>query len=109
MWIATAIKLNKYKGNNMDFGIGNPLVAFWVAWNYWSIVPVAITILFGVVIWKAIITPKEYQERVAREQSRENDKLSQPKIRRILITCMIGIFSIMASILFVVSLFMMFK
>lgn len=93
----------------MSFGIGNSIMAFWVAWNYWSIVPVVITFLFGAILWKAIITPREYQEKIAWEQSRKNNKITQTKIRRIMITCMIGIFGTMASIMFVISIFMMFK
>jgi len=89
--------------------IWKSVVAFWLAWSYWSIVPVAITFLVGAVLWKAIITPKEYQERVAYEQTKENNKLSQPKIRRIITTCMIGAFGVMAATLFVISIFMMFK
>ena len=89
------------------FGIGEGIMAVWFAWNFWSIVPVALVFVVGLVIWKVAITPKEYQERLAWSQNRENAKLSQPRIRRIGTTVLIWMFGLMAATIFVVSIYKM--
>lgn len=81
--------------------------AMWVAWNYWSIVLVGVVIAVGFVIWKVAMTPKEYQERLAWEQNRENQKLSQTYVRRLGTTALIWMFALMASIVFVVAMYKM--
>ncbi len=93
----------------MDFGIGDAIFAAWIAWNFWSIVPVALVFVVGLVIWKTVITPREYQERVAWNQARENKKLSTPMVRRIGTTALIWLFGVMASTVFCVSIYKMFS
>ena len=93
----------------MDFGIGDAIIAAWIAWNFWSLVPVAIVFAVGFVIFKVVITPKEYQERLAWNQARENKKLSTPMIRRMGTTILIWMFGIMASVVFCFSFYMVLK
>lgn len=89
----------------MDFGIGNAVVAFFVAWQFWAIVAIGVVLATAVVLWKAIITPKEYSERLAWAQAKENQRLSQPLIRRWATTIMIWMFGLMASTLFCVAMY----
>ena len=85
----------------MDFGlIGGSVAAVWIAWNFWSLIPVVIVFIVGAVIWKIVITPKEEQERIAWDQARENQKLSTPRLRRIGTTVLIYAFGLMASTIF---------
>ena len=93
----------------MDLGIGNAIAALWIAYNFWSLVPVAIVFAVGIVIWKVAITPKEYQERLAWNQARENKKLSTPMVRRMGTTALIWMFGVMASLLFCFSFYMALK
>ncbi len=92
----------------MDF-IWNSFFGFFIAWNYWSIVPIVIIIVLGAVAYKSIITPKEYQDRVAWEQARENRRLSQPKIRRIATTFLISAVSLMGATFFCIAIYKMFE
>lgn len=93
----------------MDLGIGKAVVALWAAWNFWSIVMVLVVMVTGFVIWKVVITPKEYQERVAWAQAKENQKLTTPVIRRMGTTALIWLFAFMAAVCFVISVFKMFR
>ena len=93
----------------MDIGIADLIIAVWAAWNFWSIVMVVVVILMGFVIWKVVITPKEYQERLAWEQQKENRRLTQTKIRRFLTTVLIGLFSLAGSVVFCIAVYKMFE
>ena len=92
----------------MDFGlIGGSVASIWIAWNFWSLVPVFIVFIVGAVIWKVVITPKEYQERLAWNQAKENQKLSTPRLRRIGTTVLIWVFGLMASTIFCIAIYKM--
>jgi hypothetical protein len=94
----------------MDFGTwGGAILAFFIAWNFWAIALIALVFLVGAFVWKLAITPREYQERLAYAQAKENQKLTQPKIRRIGMTGLIYLFGIMASTAFCVILYKMFE
>ena len=81
----------------MDLGlVGGTIAATWIAWNFWYLVPGAVLFGVGVMIWKVAITPKEYNERLAWDQARENKKMSVPRVRRIGVAILIWIFAALA-------------
>ncbi len=93
----------------MDFGmIGGAVVSLFVALNFWSIALIALVFGVGAFIWKIAITPREYHERLAWAQAKENQKLTQPKFRRIGMTILIFLFGIMASTAFCVIMYKIF-
>lgn len=83
--------------------------AMWVAWNYWSIVPIIIIMVVGAVIWKTAITPKEYQDRLAWEQKKENHKLTQARVNMIGTIFLKWLLGFMASTFFCIAIFKMFS
>ncbi len=84
-------------GCDLDLGVvGGTIVATWIAWNFWYLVPGAVLFGVGIVLWKVVITPKEYHERLAYEQTKENKKMSIPRARRIGVTVLIWIFAALA-------------
>ena len=83
--------------------------AFFIAWNYWSIVPVFIIAVLAMVIWKTAVTPKEYQERLAWEQQKENQRLTQARINRIGTMCLKWVVLLMGSIFFCISMYKMYQ
>lgn len=94
----------------MDFGfIGGSVLAFWLAWNYWSIVPIVIIMIMGAIAWKLVTTPKDQQDRIAWEQARENDKLSMSRPKRYGRIAVLISLSFMASTFFCVAIFKMFS
>ncbi len=94
----------------IDFGfIGGSVLAFWLAWNYWSIVPIVIIMIMGAIAWKLATTPKETQEREAWEQARENDRLSMSRPKRYGRIAVLISLSFMASTFFCVAIFKMFS
>lgn len=94
----------------MDFGIWQAGAMFFIAWNWWSVVAIAIVIAFGAVLWKALAVPsKNSPDRIAYDQNKTNIRESRTPLRRIVITCTIGLFSLMGSTLFCVAVFNMLK
>lgn len=94
----------------MDFGfIGGSVIAFWVAWNYWSIVPIIIIIIIGAIAWKVVSTPKDEQDRIAWRQARENNKLSMSRPKRYGRMALLISLSFMASTFFCIAIFKMFS
>ena len=83
-------------------------LAFWGAWNYWSIVPVFVVAVFTAWGIKTAITPKEYSDRLAWEQKKENQRLTQAKINRIGTILLKWSVLIMGSVLFWISMYKMY-
>ena len=81
--------------------------AFFIAWNYWSIVPIVIIVVDRMVIWKTAVAPREYSDRLAWERKRENDRLSQARINRLGTIALKWTLAFMASIFFCIAIYKM--
>lgn len=93
----------------MDW-IVNGGVAFFIAWNWWSVVAISAVIASGFVLWRALAVPsKSSPDRVAYDQNRTNIRESRTPIRRLVITCFIGVFALMASVIFCIAVYNMLK
>lgn len=85
------------------------ILDIWMLYHFWSLLPVVIMFFFGGFLWKKVVTPRDYHERVAWKQTRENRISEQTKFRRIVMTSMILIFGLMASATFSFSFYMALK
>jgi hypothetical protein len=85
--------------------IWKAMLVFYGAMGFWSIVPIVVFIMLGMLAYKSIITPKEYHERVAFDQKKENQQLSQAKINRIMTMIIKGVLCVMGSTLFCISMY----
>ena len=93
----------------MDW-IVNGGVAFFIAWNWWSVVAIAIVISFAFFGWRVLAVPaKSSPDRIAYDQNRINVRDSRTPLRRLVITCFIGAFSVMGSTLFCIAVYNMMK
>ena len=85
-------------------------VAFFIAWNWWSVVAIAIVIAFAFFGWRLLAVPaKSSPDRTAYDQNRINIRDSRTPARKLVITCFIGIFSVMGSTLFCIAIFNMMR
>lgn len=90
--------------------IVNGGVAFFIAWNWWSVVAIAIVIAFAFLGWRILAVPaKSSPYRTAYDQNKVNKRDKKLPMRRFVEACFIGIFSVMGSTLFCVAVFNMLK
>ena len=93
----------------MDW-IWQSVVAFFIAWNWWSVVAIAIVIAFAFFGWRLLAVPaKSSPDRIAYDQNRINIRDAKLPMRRFVEACFIGIFSVMGSTLFCIAIFNMLK
>lgn len=89
----------------MDW-IVNGGVAFFIAWNWWSVVAIAIIIASAFFGWRVLAVPsKRSPDRVAYDQNKQNKRDSKLPMRRFVEACFIGIFSIMSATLFCIAVY----
>lgn len=81
-------------------------VAFFIVWNWWSVVAIAIVISFAFVGWKALtVPPRRSPDRVAYDQNRNNIKRGKTPFRRFVEALLICVFSIMGATLFCIAVY----
>ncbi len=87
-------------------GIWQAGVAFFIFFNWWSFVAIAIVIAFAFLGWRLLaVPPKSSIERIAYDQNKDNIRESRTPFRRFVITCFVVIFSLMGSTLFCIAVF----
>lgn len=81
-------------------------IAFFIVWNWWSVVAIAIVIAFATFGWRLLAVPsRRSPDRIAYDQNRVNIRDSRSPARRIVITGFIAIFSIMGATLFCIAIY----
>ncbi len=87
-------------------GIWQAGIAFFIFFNWWSVVAITIVIAFAFVGWRLLtVPPRKSIGRIAYDQNRNNIKEARSPARRFVITCFIVIFSIMGATLFCIAIY----
>ncbi len=87
-------------------GLWQTGVAFFIFFNWWSFVAIAIVIAFAFLGWRLLAVPsRSSPDRIAYDQNRINIRESRTPFRRFIITCFVIIFSLMGSTLFCIAIY----
>lgn len=90
----------------LDWILGG-VAGLWVAWHFWSIVPVVVFISFVVLAYKRITAPVGTLQTQNYKENKKSLSMDVPTIRKIMKLVLIGSILIMGGILFAVGLWKM--
>jgi len=89
--------------------IFNSLAGMWIAWNYWSIVPVIVFVSLSILFYKRLTSPSDPSKKSSYKENQKAKLEGIPRARLLMTMVWRGVILSMGGILFSISMFKMFS